>query len=54
MIKRIGYSGALIAGFFSVFLLAWRGYAGADAEWVFGFLSVFWSLIMMLRLVSLT
>ncbi len=54
MIKRAGYSGALIAGFFSVFLLAWRGYAGADADWVFGFLAVFWSLIMMLRLMSLT
>ena len=54
MIQRAGYSGALLAGFFSVFLLGWRGYAGAGADWVFGFLAVFWSLIMMLRLMTLT
>ena len=54
MKKRAGYSGALIAGFFSVFLLGWRGQAGTDADWVYGFLAVFWSLIMMLRLMTLT
>ena len=54
MINRAGYSGVLAAGFFSVFLMGWRADAGAGADWVFGFLAVFWSLIMMLRLMTLT
>ncbi len=54
MINKAGFTLALVAGFFSVFLLAWQGYSGAGADWVFGFLAVFWSLIMMLRLIVLT
>ncbi len=51
---KSGFILSLAAGFFSVFLLGWQGYHGASADWVFGFLAVFWSLIMMLRLMTLT
>lgn len=51
---RWGFLLAMAAGFFTVFLLGWRGYHGASADWVYGFLAVFWSLIMMLRLMTLT
>lgn len=44
----------LAAGFFSVFLLGWHGYNGYTTDWIYGFLAVFWSLIMMLRLMTLT
>lgn len=54
MMKKAGFAGVVAAGLFSVFLLAWRGYEGASGDWVFGFLAVFWSLIMMLRLLTLT
>ncbi len=52
--KLAGFSGTMVAGFFSVFLLTWHAYKGASADWVFGFLAVFWSMIMMLRLMTLT
>lgn len=51
---RAGFALSMAAGFFSVFLLGWKGYHGASADWVYGFLTVFWSLIMMLRLMTLT
>ncbi len=54
MMKKFGFTGIIAAGFFSVFLLGWRIQEGASADWVFGFLAVFWSLIMMLRLLTLT
>jgi len=54
MINKAGFTVAMVAGFFSVFLLAWQGYTGSSSDWVFGFLAVFWSLIMMLRLLTLT
>ena len=54
MMRRAGFSGVIAAGFFSVFLLAWHGYNGYATDWVYGFLAVFWSLIMMLRLMTLT
>lgn len=54
MMKTAGFAAVIAAGFFSVFLLSWRGHEGASADWVFGFLAVFWSLIMMLRLLTLT
>jgi hypothetical protein len=52
--ERAGFSLSTAAAFFSVFLLGWQGYQGASADWVYGFLAVFWSLIMMLRLMTLT
>lgn len=52
--KLAGFAGTLLAGFFSVFLLTWRAYNDAGADWVYGFLAVFWSMIMMLRLMTLT
>ena len=52
--ERGGFILSMAAGFFSVFLLGWQGYHGASADWVYGFLAVFWSLIMMLRLMTLT
>lgn len=54
MTKTAGFAGTVAAGFFSVFLLSWHGYTGDGTDWVFGFLAVFWSLIMMLRLMTLT
>lgn len=52
--SRGGFVLSMAAGLFSVFLLGWQGYHGASADWVYGFLAVFWSLIMMLRLMTLT
>lgn len=52
--ERAGFFLSLAAGFFTVFLLGWRGYHGVSADWVYGFLAAFWSLIMMLRLMTLT
>jgi len=52
--ERAEFLLSIAAGFFSVYLLGWRGYQGASADWVYGFLTVFWSLIMMLRLMTLT
>lgn len=54
MLSRAGFFFTLIAGAFSVFLLGWAGYNGVSGDWVFGFLAVFWSLLMMLRLMTLT
>ncbi len=51
---RAGFIFTMAAGFFSVFMLGWSGYAGPSADWVYGFLAVFWSLLMMLRLMTLT
>lgn len=45
---------AMAAGFFSVFLIGWHGYNGYATDWIYGFMAVFWSLIMMLRLMTLT
>lgn len=52
--ERAGFFLSLGAGFFTVFLLGWRGYHGVSADWIYGFLAAFWSLIMMLRLMTLT
>jgi len=52
--ERAGFSLTLSAGFFSVFLLAWQGMNGPSGDWVYGFLAVFWSLLMLLRLMTLT
>jgi hypothetical protein len=54
MMHKAGFAGVIAAGFFSVFLLVWHGYNGYVTDWVYGFLAVFWSLIMMLRLMTLT
>lgn len=54
MMHKAGFAGVIAAGFFSVFLLTWHGYNGYSADWIYGFLAVFWSLIMMLRLMTLT
>lgn len=51
---KAGFSMAMAAGFFSMFLLGWRGYEGHSADWIYGFLAVFWSLLMMLRIMILT
>ncbi len=52
--ERIEYTLAIAAGFFTAFLLGWHGYDGYGSDWVYGFLAVFWSLLMMMRLMSLT
>lgn len=52
--ERAGFIMAMMAGFFSVFLIGWHGYNGYSADWIYGFMAVFWSLIMMLRLMTLT
>ncbi|PZQ46816.1 MAG: hypothetical protein DI551_04510 [Micavibrio aeruginosavorus] len=54
MTRLAGFSLVMTAGFFSMFLLAWSHGSGFGADWVYGFLAIFWSLIMMLRLMSLT
>ncbi len=52
--ERAEFILAMAAGFFSVFLLAWHGYDGYSSDWIYGFLAVFWSLLMMMRLMTLT
>ena len=52
--ERAEFILAIAAGFFSVFLLAWHGYDGYSSDWIYGFLAVFWSLLMMMRLMTLT
>lgn len=54
MMHKAGFAGVIAAGFFTVFLLCWHGYNGYASDWIYGFLAVFWSLIMMLRLMTLT
>jgi hypothetical protein len=49
-----GFLLVLVAGIISVLLLGWQGYRGYEADWVFGFLAVLWSLMMLMRLISLT
>ena len=39
---------------FSVWLIGWDGYKDYQSGWVFGLLAVIWSLMMMLRLLSLS
>lgn len=52
--EKAGFSFTIAACFFTVFLLGWQGAEGAGAVWIPGFLAVFWSLLMMLRLMTLT
>ncbi len=52
--EKGGFLLTLAACGFTVFLLGWQGVQGAAADWVPGFLAVFWSLLMMLRLMTLT
>lgn len=49
-----GFALTIAAAAFSVFLLGWQLAQGHSADWVSGFLAVFWSLLMMLRLMTLT
>ncbi|PZO86919.1 MAG: hypothetical protein DI626_05265 [Micavibrio aeruginosavorus] len=52
--ETAGFYGAVAAGVFSILMIGWKGIEGASADWVYGFLAVFWSLLMMLRLITLT
>lgn len=52
--EKAGFSSTIAACFFTVFLIGWQGAEGAGASWVPGFLAVFWSLLMLLRLMTLT
>lgn len=52
--EKAGFSLTIAACFFTVFLIGWQGAEGAGADWVPGFLAVFWSLLMLLRLMTLT
>lgn len=52
--EKAGFIGVLAASFFTVCLTYWYGITGYRHDWVFGFLAVFWSLIMLLRLMTLT
>lgn len=49
-----GFVLTLAAASFSIFLMGWQLSQGPNADWVSGFLAVFWSLLMMLRLMTLT
>jgi hypothetical protein len=50
----LGFILALGSAGFTIFLLGWAGYNTESSGWVYGFLPVFWSLLMMLRLMTLT
>lgn len=49
-----GFMLTCLMAFFSVCLIAWDGYKDYQSGWVFGLLAVIWSLMMMLRLLSLS
>lgn len=52
--ERLGFIASVFCALFTIFLIAWCGYTGYAADWVYGVLAVFWSLIMMMRLLALT
>lgn len=53
MVAPYGYAFTLVMGVFSVLLLGWDGFQSYSSGWVFGFLAVIWSLLMMMRLMTL-
>lgn len=52
--EKPGFLFTIAASIFTIFLIGWQGAQGHNADWVPGFLAVFWSLLMMLRLLTLT
>ncbi len=50
----LAYSFTCFMGVFSVLLIGWQGHQGYVGGWVFGFLAVIWSLLMMARLITLS
>jgi hypothetical protein len=51
---RDGFLLTMGACVLTVLLCGWNGLQGYGADWVYGFLAAFWSLLMMLRLMTLT
>jgi hypothetical protein len=52
--ERLAFCITLCAGFLTCALLAYRGYHGAAADWVFGFCCLLWSFLMLARVAALT
>lgn len=52
--EKQGFFLTIAASLFTIFLIGWQGTQQHNADWVPGFLAVFWSLVMMLRLLTLT
>lgn len=52
--QGVGFFFCVASGFFTVFLLAWNGLDDYSHDWVYGFLAAYWSVMMLIRLMTLT